>query len=40
MKFTWDVVTDYEVANEFAYWKGRLFLKARDGLVCLDLRRK
>ena len=32
------IVTDYEVANEMACWKGRFYTKTRDGLVCLDMR--
>ena len=33
-----DVVTDYEVANEAACWRGRIFTKALNGLVAIDLR--
>lgn len=34
-----DVVTDYEVANEMAYWKGRFYMKTRAGVACVDVRR-
>jgi outer membrane protein assembly factor BamB len=34
-----EVVTDYEVANEMAYWKGRFFTKTRAGLACIDVRK-
>lgn len=33
-----DVVTDYEVANEMAYWKGLFFTKTREGLAAIDVR--
>jgi outer membrane protein assembly factor BamB len=33
-----EVVTDYEVANEMAYWKGRFFTKTRAGLACIDVK--
>lgn len=33
------VVTDYEVANEMACWKGRFFAKTREGLACIDIRK-
>jgi outer membrane protein assembly factor BamB len=35
-----DVVTDYEVANEAACWRGRIFMKALNGLVAIDLRQR
>jgi len=34
-----EVVTDYEVANEMAFWTGRVFLKTREGLAAIDLRK-
>jgi outer membrane protein assembly factor BamB len=34
-----EVVTDYEVANEFAWYKGRFFAKTRDGMACVDVRK-
>jgi len=33
------IVTDYEVANEAAFYKGRMYVKTRAGLAAVDLRK-